>query len=96
MRNDSAAMAGEASTTRFTLVVLKVTMRAERSMLAPAGSWLPRRCASAGLTRGPGAPANRVPMMVPGSVPAAPPIMWAGRSWPRIQPGAPVPPVIHW
>jgi hypothetical protein len=35
-------------------------------------------------------------MMVPGSVPAAPLIMRAGRSWPRIQPGAPVPPVIYW
>ena len=35
-------------------------------------------------------------MMVPGPVSAEPPIMKAGRPWPRIQPGTPVPPVIHW
>ncbi len=50
----------------------------------------------AGLTRGPGAWANSVPMMVPGSVPVAVPIMERGRVPPRIQPGALVPPVIHW
>jgi hypothetical protein len=38
-----AGMAGEASTTRLTFPVVKVMVRAARSMLAPAGAWLPRR-----------------------------------------------------
>jgi hypothetical protein len=39
-------------------VVVKVMVRAARSMLAPAGTWLPSAAAWAGLTRGPGAPAG--------------------------------------
>lgn len=70
-------------------------MRAALLTVAPAGTWVPSRSASAVLTRGPGAPANRVPMTVPGLVPAEPPIMKPGRVPPRIQPGAPAPPVIH-
>jgi hypothetical protein len=94
MRNDSADIDGLASTARLTLVVMKVMVRAARSMLAPAGTWLPSAVAWTGLTRGPGAPANSLPMTVPGSVLV--PIMKPGRVPPRIQPGAPVPPVIHW
>src|SRR5487761_1046320 len=96
MRKDSAGIDGLASTTRLTFAVVKVTVRAARSMLAPAGTWAPSRCACAALTRGPGALANRVPITVPGSVPAEPPIIEAGRVPPRIQPGVLAAPVIHW
>src|SRR5579875_231212 len=94
MRNESAGIDGEASTARFTLAVVKVMARAARLMLAAAGTWLPSAVAWAGLTRGPGALANSLPMTVPGSL--LPPIMEEGRVPPRIQPGAPVPPFIHW
>jgi len=60
MRNDSAGIEGEASTTRCTFVVVKVMVRAALSMLAPAGTWLVSNCACAGLTRGPGAGAVQV------------------------------------
>ena len=61
MRNDSAGIDGLASTVRFTVAVVKVMVRAARLTLAPAGTWVPSRSASAALTRGPGARRTRCP-----------------------------------
>ena len=99
MRNDSAGMDGLASTARVTFIVVKVMVFAALLTSAPAGTWVPSVVAWAVPTRGPGAPANRAPMTLPGSVP--PPvipvlIIAAGRVPPAIQPGVAVPlPVIH-
>src|SRR5262245_10828403 len=92
----SGPLAGPASTARFTLVVVvvvKVMVRAARFTWAPAGTCAPSPAAVAGLTRGPGALVHRRPMNCPMSGPL--PIMAAGSLPPRIQPGAPVPPIIH-
>ncbi len=64
-----------------------------RPMLAPARIWPPSRAACCGLTCGPGALADRAPMILPGSVLV--PIIDPGRRPPRIQPGALGPPIIH-
>ena len=80
-----------------TVVVVKVMVLSALLTWAPAGTWLPSAAAWAALTRGPGALANRRPMILPGSVPPPiipVPIMADGRA-PVIQPGEPVPPVIH-
>src|SRR5437762_9837832 len=94
MRNVSSGPEGLARIDRRTVVVAKVMVFAARSIRALAGTWLPSAVARAALTRGPGAFAHRRPMIFPGS--ALVPIMAPGRVPPRIQPGALVPPVIHW
>ena len=80
-----------------TAMLVKVIVLAALLTWASAGTWLPRAAAWAALTRGPGAFAHRLPMILPGSVllPIIPvPIMAEGRA-PVIQPGETAPPVIH-
>src|SRR6266487_3483095 len=75
------------------LAVVKVMVCRSGLTLAPGGTWLPSRAACAALTRGPGALAHSLPMILPGSVVV--PIIELGSLPPRIQPGALVPPIIH-
>jgi len=84
---------GLASTTKWSEVPEKVIRACERPTVAPVGTSLPRRAALVELTRAPGALAKSRPMTSPASVFA--PIMAFGRSPPRIQPGALVPPIIQ-
>src|SRR5262245_49251355 len=84
---------GLATTARWMLAPVKVTVFLAALTLAPAGTWLASRAACAALTRGPGALAHSLPMIWPGSVVV--PIMELGSPPPRIQPGAVVPPIIH-
>ena len=94
MRNvSSGPPAGLATAVIRAVVPEKVICRAARFTVAPAGTVLPSRAAAAALTRGPGAPANSAPMTFPGSPEV--PIMKPGRVCPRIQAGAPRPPVIQ-
>ena len=89
----SGPPAGLATTVIRALVPENVICLAARLMMAPAGIALPRRASAAWLTRGPGAPADSAPMTFPGSPEA--PIMKPGSACPRIQAGAPRPPVIQ-
>src|SRR6266536_1751679 len=84
---------GLARTVSRTVAPEKVVVCRARLTVAPAGIWLPSRVALAGLIRGPGAPANSAPMILPGSREV--PIMKPGRAWPRIQAGAARPPIIQ-
>src|SRR5215831_11404983 len=94
----SGPPAGLATMVSRTVAAVKVSVPAALSTWAPAGSWRPNTAACAALTRGPGEFAHRLPMTLPGSVPAPiipVPIMADGNA-PVIQPGEVVPlPVIH-
>src|ERR1039457_2031645 len=85
--------AGLARTVSRTLLPEKVILFWVRLTVAPAGTWLPSLVAWVRLTRGPGAPANSTPMILPGSLEV--PIMQPGSVLPRIQAGASRPPIIH-